>query len=48
MNEGGREKERKRETEVYMERDDRGTIEAIRIHARMKEALRRVCLKESR
>lgn len=45
--EGGRQK---KETGVlYAGRDDRGgTMEVIRIHTRMKEALRGVCLKESR
>jgi len=45
------EKEReKKETEIlYTGRDDRGgTIEATRIHTRMKEPPRRVCSKKSR
>lgn len=47
VNKGERER---KETEVlYTGRDDcESTIEVIRIHTRMKEALRRVCLKESR
>jgi len=48
-NEEERERERKETEILYTGRDDRGgTIEATRIHTRMKEPLRRVCLKESR